>query len=397
MKRTEDAAEICKPPPKRVNGMTLRKLLFSDDEDADVDDNFTGESSSNEQAAPDDHLEQWKSMQPIGLSRYDISDLGKIMSRKDDRILRPFMSKTGNLYIALTNDEGRRISRFLHALVAQMFLEPDPSRKFVLHKNGDPYDNSAANLKWANTTETNQTRAPQINDPTKRRTVEQIKDGVVIRTFMGAKQAAVELGVSRDHILCACKDATRTVRGCTWRYKTEPDLEGEEWRYVEKYNMTVSNCGRFKNSKGVIVYGSVTHLGYQTISRPMKMRPDLRAHNLVALAFIGECPPGMTVDHIDQNKLNNHVRNLRYVTPSEQARNRPSNRVVYQYTTDGTFVRSFKGLQYAAEHVGTASSGAIGNACRLRINKQLGTIRTSGGYIWKYEDDVPVAERHPQN
>ena len=45
-------------------------------------------------------------------------------------------------------------------------------------------------------------------------------------------------------------------------------------------------------------------------------------HSLVARAFWGDCPKGMQVDHIDRNKLNNHYLNLRYVTFSEQMKNR---------------------------------------------------------------------------
>lgn len=43
-------------------------------------------------------------------------------------------------------------------------------------------------------------------------------------------------------------------------------------------------------------------------------------HRLVYEAWVGEIPEGMTVDHIDGNKTNNHYTNLRLLTPEENAR-----------------------------------------------------------------------------
>lgn len=43
-------------------------------------------------------------------------------------------------------------------------------------------------------------------------------------------------------------------------------------------------------------------------------------HQLVAMAFHGYPPRGMTVDHIDTNKRNNRPENLEYVTAAENVR-----------------------------------------------------------------------------
>lgn len=45
-------------------------------------------------------------------------------------------------------------------------------------------------------------------------------------------------------------------------------------------------------------------------------------HRIVAECWLGDCPQNMEVDHIDRNPHNNDWRNLRYVTKSEQMKNR---------------------------------------------------------------------------
>lgn len=57
----------------------------------------------------------------------------------------------------------------------------------------------------------------------------------------------------------------------------------------------------------------------------------LMIHMAVAEAWIGPRPEGLEVDHIDRNPHNNDYHNLRYVTHSEQMKNRIlSNRIIEQ-------------------------------------------------------------------
>lgn len=52
--------------------------------------------------------------------------------------------------------------------------------------------------------------------------------------------------------------------------------------------------------------------------------------SLVAECWLGERPDGLEIDHIDRNPHNNHYSNLRYVTRSEQMKNRDHTNIATQ-------------------------------------------------------------------
>lgn len=58
-------------------------------------------------------------------------------------------------------------------------------------------------------------------------------------------------------------------------------------------------------------------------------------HKIVAECWLGEKPEGYEIDHIDRNTLHNHYTNLRYVTHSEQMKNRVlGERIIRQATAN---------------------------------------------------------------
>ena len=66
-------------------------------------------------------------------------------------------------------------------------------------------------------------------------------------------------------------------------------------------------------------YCTFVHIGGR---RPDAKIVRVMIHRVVAECWLGPCPEGMEVDHIDRNTHNNHYTNLRYVTHSEQMKNR---------------------------------------------------------------------------
>jgi hypothetical protein len=94
----------------------------------------------------------------------------------------------------------------------------------------------------------------------------------------------------------------------------------EEYRKVKVQGLrdySVSNFGNFRNDFNKIVFKLQTNKdGYKTVNINC-IKKLLKIHKLVAEAFIENPYKRGHVDHIDNDRTNNYVNNLRWSTPSE--------------------------------------------------------------------------------
>ncbi len=103
--------------------------------------------------------------------------------------------------------------------------------------------------------------------------------------------------------------------------KTE-DMESKEveiWKDIPGYE-GLYQCSNFGNvmtlRKFIPVSQSLTSSGYLTVNLRIENFKSHSVHVLVAMTFLDHVPCGrhIVVDHIDNNKLNNHVWNLQVIT-----------------------------------------------------------------------------------
>lgn len=128
----------------------------------------------------------------------------------------------------------------------------------------------------------------------------------------------------------------------------------------------------------------------------MEYGKNHEVHKLVACAFLGiPDDQTLTVDHIDRNKSNNNLNNLRWATKSEQNRNKTSRKdslkcvgkPVTQMTLDGVEIMTWFMGSDAERYI-----ESTGVKCS-HISKACIKGCQDGGYLWKYaREDIPGEE-----
>ena len=179
----------------------------------------------------------------------------------------------------------------------------------------------------------------------------------------------------------------------------------EIWKDIEGYEglYQVSNMGNIKSvdryvphktfgkkfCKGHMMSTHTSNSGYETVNLCKDNRYKSHSvHRLVAVAFIPICDSaGMEVNHKDENKKNNSVWNLEWVTHSENNSygtkvTRQAEKVkvpVIQYDKCGNVIAEWASATDAEKAISGKASGAISHCIK-------GKTKSAFGFIWKLKE-----------
>lgn len=112
----------------------------------------------------------------------------------------------------------------------------------------------------------------------------------------------------------------------------------------------------------------ISSAGYYMVNLCKNLKKkNIKIHNLVATHFIGERPIGMDIDHKDRNPFNNNVNNLRYISKSDNQKNRyVIGKIPYRYINKN------------------------GNGYRIGIKENGKYIFQQRSIFWTLEDAIKV-------
>ena len=142
----------------------------------------------------------------------------------------------------------------------------------------------------------------------------------------------------------------------------------------------VSDSGLVRNKSTGDILKPSTSGGYAHIELRYGINKNASVHRLVAEAFIPNPFNFRCVNHIDENKLNNHVENLEWCTYQYNATYGKGalqrNSRVIQFDMAGNALSIWESIKDASEKTNVLYQG-ISACCR-------GKTKSAGGYMWSY-------------
>ena len=230
----------------------------------------------------------------------------------------------------------------------------------------------------------------------------------IFKTYNSMKECHKDLGISHAAIRKSMdtKKSTQKIKGNKYLFEDAVEkIDGEIWKDINPLvdqKGQCSNKGRIRTGQKIITYGhGLEKNGYMIVSH----KP---VHISIAMTFLAEeyekkvleiqekfpnvtveeiknstgKPYSVLVDHIDRNKKNNRLDNLRWVSYKENSLNQDSVKEVEQWTLDGkTLVNTFKSQSEACEKLGLSSS-----QLSMTISGKKGR-KQAGGFIFKFKED----------
>jgi len=187
-----------------------------------------------------------------------------------------------------------------------------------------------------------------------------------------------------------CINNNKIAYGYYWKYKNDDKIEVIEDEVFK--NIGIFDKNDFSNYE-ISNYGNVRHVKRRnkylskrilrqyynvTLFNKNKRGISVRVHRLVAYKFVkGRTDVNNIVNHIDENKLNNHYENLEWTTIKKNTIHSIGRKVEQIDTKTGEVINTFDTITDAYKHFDKPCNSHISRCCN-------GLALTALGYKWKY-------------
>lgn len=145
----------------------------------------------------------------------------------------------------------------------------------------------------------------------------------------------------------------------------------------------------YNNNTGKYLQGQIGINGYisYNLTLPNGNKKRCYAHRLVAIAYIPNKDKNKTqINHIDGNKTNNNIDNLKWVTPQENQEHVIKNELrkfdhIFCFSKDKKLVAEYINITEAAKAAGISKSLIL-----QELQKEIKAL--TGGFFWSKEREL---------
>jgi hypothetical protein len=242
----------------------------------------------------------------------------------------------GYLRAGLTKANRKKHFR-IHQLVLMAFVGPCPPNQEVRHLNGAKTDNRLENLQYGTKWENVQDILKHGNNAMLNRA--NCKNGHPLVWSEGRNQRYCPICTREKLRLYARNNAAKSrqkladgieIDTANERWVPIPGYEGEysasdQGRIRSEERLVNNRWGSHRPVKSKIMVGTVStgyrHVGLMTEGK----QKATTVHSLILLAFVGPRPEGLVIRHLNDNKIDNRLVNLKYGTQQENWEDRRRN------------------------------------------------------------------------
>ena len=329
-----------------------------------------------------DTNKEWKFIKEY--DDYKISNYGDIFSLKSNKMLKATKNLENYYSIKLIKNNNRKCF-LVHRLVFNTFKNIDDYDKVIDHIDNNPSNNFIENLREVSKSENSYNRIFPNKNMVK--IYQYSLNNEFIKEWNNYSDIKNTLNFNSCLISNCCLNKIKKAYNFIWKYSNviydKKELENFKNIIVDNNDNTFSNYkinknGDIINQNNMLLKPHIQH-GYKSLELVSikKINKKFKVHRLVALTFLENPHNFDIVNHIDENKLNNNIINLKWCNHKENITYSYGKKINQIDIKTNKIINTYNSINEAFNKL----NKTYGNNIRLAID---GKRKTAFGYKWEY-------------